>query len=65
MKTTNGSATTPFISLGTSRRCLSNGLMYFGFSGFMISGYWASAYCLAPPLETYVSLTPTIFRASF
>lgn len=65
VKTTNGSATTPFYitrnELQVSKR-RPDVFQIFRLYDFRTR---ASAYCLTPPLDKYVSLTPTIFRASF
>ncbi len=65
VKTTNGSATTPFyitrneLQVSTERPDV---FRIFRLYDFRMR---ASAYCLTPPLEKHVSLTPSIFRASF
>lgn len=65
VKTTNGSATTPFCI--TRRELHVSEQRPDAFRIFRLYDFrkQVRAYCLTPPLETYVSLTPTIFRASF
>ena len=65
VKTTTGSAATPFCitrnELRVSRQ-RPDALRIFRLYDFRRQ---ARAFCLAPPLERHVSLSPTIFRASF
>ena len=65
VKTTNGSATTPFYITKNELKVSKQRPDVFRIFRLYDFRMRASAYCLAPPLEKYVSLTPTIFRASF
>ena len=65
VKTTNGSATTPFYITRNELQVSKQRPDVFRVFRLYDFRKQASAYCLAPPLEKYVSLTPTIFRASF
>ena len=65
VKTTNGSATTPFYITRNELRVSKQRPDEFRVFRLYDFRKQASAYCLAPPLEKYVSLSPTIFRASF
>ncbi len=65
VKTTNGSATTPFYITRNELQVSKQRPDVFRIFRLFDFRKQASAYCLAPPLEKYVSLTPTIFRASF
>ena len=65
VKTTNGSATTPFYITKNELKVSNQRPDVFRIFRLYDFRMRASAYCLTPPLETYVSLTPTIFRASF
>ena len=65
VKTTNGSAATPFYITVNELQVSKQRSDVFRIFRVYDFRKRASAYCLAPPLEKYVSLTPTIFRASF
>ena len=65
VKTTNGSATTPFYITRNELQVSKQRPDEFRVFRLYDFRKRASAYCLPPPLEKYVSLTPTIFRASF
>ena len=65
VKTTNGSATTPFYITRNELQVSKKRPDVFRIFRLYNFRKQSSAYCLAPPLEKYVSLTPTIFRASF
>ena len=65
VKTTNGSATTPFYITRNELQVSKQRPDVFRVFRLYDFRKQASAYCLAPPLEKYVSLAPTIFRAFF
>ena len=65
VKTTNGSATTPFYITRNELQVSKQRPDVFRVFRLYDFRMRASAYCLAPPLDKYVSFTPTIFRASF
>lgn len=65
VKTTNGAATTPFYITRNELQVSKQRPDVFRIFRLYDFRMRASAYCLTPPLEKYVSLTPTIFRASF
>lgn len=65
VKTTNGSATTPFYITRNELQVSKQRPDVFRVFRLYDFRKQASAYCLTPPLEKYVSFTPTIFRASF
>ena len=65
VKTTNGSSTTPFYITRNELQVSKQRPDVFRIFRLYDFRMRASAYCLTPPLEKYVSLTPTIFRASF
>ena len=65
VKTTNGSAATPFYITRNELQVSKQRPDVFRIFRLYDFRMRASAYYLTPPLEKYVSLTPTIFRASF
>ena len=65
VKTTNGSATTPFYITRNELRVSEQRADAFRIFRLYDFRRLVRAYWLAPPLERHVSLTPTIFRASF
>ena len=65
VKTTNGSAVTPFYITRNELRVSEQRADAFRIFRLYDFRRLVRAYCLAPPLERHVSLTPTIFRASF
>lgn len=65
VKTTNGSASTPFYLTWNELRVSKerpDAFRIFRLYDFRLQ---ARAFCLAPPLDKELTLTPTIFRASF
>ena len=65
VKTTNGSATTPFYITRNELQVSKQRPDVFRIFRLYDFRKQVRAFCLAPPLEKHVSLTPTIFRASF
>ena len=65
VKTTNGSATTPFYITRNELQVSKERPDVFRIFRLYDFRMRASAYCLTPPLEKHVLLTPSIFRASF
>ncbi len=65
VKTTNGSATTPFYITRNELQVSNQRPDVFRIFRLYDFRKRVRAYRLAPPLESHVSLTPTIFRASF
>ena len=65
VKTTNGSAVTPFYITRNELRVSEQRADVFRIFRLYDFRKQVRAYCLAPPLERHVSLSPTIFRASF
>lgn len=64
VKTTNGSATTPFNITSNELEVSKRRPDVFRIFRVYDFRKQTRAFCLVPPLEKYVSLTPTIFRAS-
>ena len=65
VKTTNGSAVTPFYITRNELRVSEQRADAFRIFRLYDFRRLVRAYCLAPPLERHVSLSPTIYRASF
>ena len=65
VKTTNGSSRTPFYVTGNELRVSKQRPDAFRIFRLYDFRRQARAFCLAPPLERHVLLSPTIFRASF
>ena len=65
VKTTNGSATTPFYITRNELHVSKQRPDVFRIFRLYDFRKRVRAYRLAPPLEEHLSLTPTIFRASF
>ena len=65
VKTTNGSATTPFYLTRNELQVSKQRPDIYRIVRIYDLRKQARAFCLAPPLERHVSLSPTIFRASF
>ena len=65
VKTTNGSSTTPFYITRSELQVSEQRPDVFRIFRLYDFRKRARAYCLAPPLESHVTLTPTAFRASF
>ena len=65
VKTTNGSATTPFYITRNELQVSKQRPDVFRLFRLYDFRKQVRAFCLAPPLEKHVSLAPTIYRASF
>ena len=65
VKTTNGSAVTPFYITRNELRVSKERPDAFRIFRLYDFRKQVRAFCLAPPLENRVSLSPSIFRASF
>ena len=65
VKTTNGSATTPFYITRNELQVSKQRPDVFRIFRLYDFRKQVRAFCLAPPLEKHVSLAPTIYRASF
>ena len=65
VKTTNGSAATPFYITRDELKVSKQRPDAFRIFRLYDFRKQARAFCLAPPLEKLVSLTPTIYRATF